>query len=245
MTKTKAAFQLTAQGLFEKFPRVYLWTVTFACVQADWEGSKRFSAFLKHLREVVGKGWGGVRVAELHREHGIHFHMLVTERLAVDLVRRVGRCHGIGRIHVCRARPEAGGYLAKYLSKQKEGPRHESGRKMRRWAAFGEVPRVRVSDLVNDRPMWIYRREKGLPFLNYKAEKILERAWDYGERAFTTAWWCLKGGTLQGEAAAIAIATGKYEARENGCVERLDVALARFGAQGLPEYSGPVNGDPF
>lgn len=245
MTKTKAAFQLTAQGLFERFPRVYMWTVTFACVQSDWEGSKRFSAFLKHLREVVGKGWGGVRVCELHKDHGVHFHMLVTERLAVDLVRRVGRCHGIGRIHVCRARPESGAYLAKYLSKQKEGPRHESGRKMRRWAAFGEVPRVRVSDLVNDRPMWVFRREKNLPFLNYKAEKILERCWDYGTTAFTTAWSCLKGRTMEGEAAAMAIAMGKYEAREDGLHERLPVSLARVRALDLPAYAGPVNGDPF
>lgn len=214
ITKTRAAFMLTAQGLFEKFPRVYFWTVTFATVHSDWESSELFSKFLHHLRAVVGKGWGGVRVVELHREHGVHYHLLVTERLAVDLVRRVGRCYGIGRIHVCRAKPEACLYLGKYLSKQKNGPKTKTGRNARRWAVFGEVPRTRVSDLINDSPMWVFRREHKLHYLGYWQEKILGRCWDRGERNFKMAWHILRGGSCVQD--AFAIAEGKMEVGPEG-----------------------------
>lgn len=207
---------LTAEGLFQKHKAVYFWTLTFATVKSDWEGSKCFRAFLKHLRDVVGKGWGGVRVAELHKEHGVHYHLLVTERLAVDIVRRVGRCHGIGRIHVCKADQAACGYLSKYLSKQKQGPKTEKGRSARRWAAFGEVERVRVKDLVNDSPMWVFRREHKLCFLGYWQEKILSRCWDHGERNFTTAWHILKTGELVQD--AVSISQGKLVVGSTGCL---------------------------
>jgi len=130
MTKTRAAFTLSARLLCEHYPKLYFWTVTFAVLHDDWEASRLFSAFLNNLRQEVGRtGWGGLRVVELHKEHGVHYHLLVTERLAVDLVRRIGRCYGIGRIQVARVweseYTEAINYLAKYLSKQKDSPRTE------------------------------------------------------------------------------------------------------------------------
>lgn len=185
---------MTAQTLFREYPKIYMWTLTFAAVQTDWEGSKLFSAFLNHLRQVVGRtGWGGLRVVELHREHGIHYHLLVTERLAVDLVRRIGRCYGIGRIHVCRAQPHSAAYLAKYLSKQKKGPITQSGRNMRRWAAFGDVPRTRIKDLINESPMWLYRRQNTLPFLSYRHEIFLWSIWDlHDPQTFKAAYYLAK-----------------------------------------------------
>lgn len=225
---------MSARALCEKFPKLYFWTVTFACAQSDWEGSRKFSLFLKHLQDVVGRtGWGGLRVVELHREHGVHYHMLVTERLAADLVRRVGRCYGIGRVQVDRVHDfdDAIDYLAKYLSKQRRGPRTEQrqeivarmegpfvewdvkfvkARSLRRWAAFGDIPRTRIKDLVNESPMWVYRREKNLPFLTYRAEKILQRCWDHGEQAFRSAWFALRRDETQ---TATEIAIGKLEVR--------------------------------
>jgi len=219
MTKTRAAFTLSARQLCEKYPRLYFWTVTFCTLKSDWEASARFSAFLNHLREVVGRtGWGGLRVVELHKEHGVHYHLLVTERLAVDLVRKVGRCHGIGRVQVGRVweheYEEAINYLAKYLSKQKEAPRTEGRfeivavkdgpfvewgikivkpRAMRRWAAFGDIPRTKVSDMVNDSPMWVYRRENKLGWLNsFADEHVLNRCWDHGPEHFRAAWFACR-----------------------------------------------------
>lgn len=229
MNKSKAAFLLTARGLFEKYPKVYFWTVTFYRLHSDWEGSRLFSKFLDHLREVVGrKGWGGVRVVELHKEHGIHYHMLVTERLAVDLVRRVGRCYGIGRIQVDRADVDTADYLAKYMSKSGDRARCQSGRRMRKWAAFGDVPRVRVSDLVNDSPMWVYRREHNLPFLGYRQEALLRRIWDYGEEHFKSAWFALRKGGDEGMAVACGMAVGRLQSHGAGVIaERLRGTVAQ------------------
>jgi len=220
VTKTCAAFTLSARQLCEKYPRLYFWTVTFCTLHDDWEASRLFSAFLHHLQDVVGKtGWGGLRVVELHKEHGVHYHLLVTERLAVDIVRRVGRCYGIGRVQVDRVRSEdyedAIKYLAKYLSKQREAPKTQSGRNMRRWAAFGDVPRVRVSDMVNDSPMWVYRREKQLPWLHsFEDEKVIERCWDHGPEAFRAAWFACR--RQRGSQDARAIAEGRIEVRDLG-----------------------------
>src|ERR1039458_3082986 len=92
MTKTRAAFELTAERLFDGGNDVYFWTFTFSVIHSDWDGSALFREFLNHLRMVLGGDWGGVRVVELHKEHGVHYHALVNRRLAVDIVRRVGSC---------------------------------------------------------------------------------------------------------------------------------------------------------
>jgi len=217
LTKSKAAFLLSAQQLAEKYEHLYFWTVTFYTLHADWEASHMFTSFLNHLREVVGRdGWGGLRVAELHQEHGVHFHLIVTERLAADLVRRVGRCHGIGRVHVEMVHDKAGAaaYLAKYLSKQYEAPKTKSGRNMRRWAAFGDVPRTKIKDLVNDSPMWIYRRNLDLPFLNFPEEIILQRCWLLDDTGATmkAAWFNMRAaGRVTQD--AVSMALGKLEVR--------------------------------
>ena len=194
MTKTRAAFELTADRLFVESRFVYFWTFTFAVLHDDWEASAMFSEFLNHLRKTIGGDWGGVRVVELHREHGVHYHALVNRRLAVDIVRRVGRCHGIGHMFVEKADSGACSYLAKYLSKQKKGPKTKSGRNGRRWAAFGPITRTRISDLVNDSPQWVFRRENNLPFLGYLWECRLSNCWLRGEDVFRSAWFAAKQG---------------------------------------------------
>jgi hypothetical protein len=205
MTKSAAAFHLTCAKIFSQHSHVYFWTVTFYELHSDWVASELFGRFLWDLRRRLGKGWGGVRVAELHREHGVHFHLLVTARLPVDLVRTIGRCHGIGRVHVCKARPESGVYLAKYLSKRTSGPKTESGRNARRWAAFGDVDRTRVKDLENNSPMWVYRRIHGLKFTDYQSEKILQHCWDRGEACFHRAWKAIAVSDNHGDAIKLAM----------------------------------------
>lgn len=212
LTRTKAAFLLSAETLFREHPHIYMWTVTFAQVQSDWEGSKRFTEFLNHLREVVGRtGWGGLRVCELHKEHGIHFHLLVTERLAVDLVRRVGQCHGIGRIHVCRAQTNAGSYLGKYLAKQRSGPVTKTGRSLRRWAKFGDVNYTPVKNIVVDSEYTQYRRKENLPWLGWRQEVILRRCWLHGPKALKSAWFALKQGSALQDAFRLAIDTAEAQ----------------------------------
>lgn len=231
-SKSRAAFMMNAHRVFDiaetRGHRVYFWTFTFSGLHADWESSALFSRFLGELRRTVGPGWGGVKVSELHREHGVHYHALVTERLAVDLVRKVGRCFGIGRVHVCRAdRRRHCNYLAKYLSKQREGALTKTGRRGRRWSVFGDIPRTRVRDLVNDSPMWVFRRKENLPWLDsFAAEKLLARAWEHGEVAFRSAWFLAKRGEL-GDVCGLVV--GRLEARGGGeLVERADFRMGPF-----------------
>jgi len=186
---------MSAERLFDEHPRIYFWTVTFACVHDDWRCAALWRRFLNHVREVVGRtGWGGLRVTELHKEHGVHYHFLCTERLAVDLVRRIGRCHGIGRISVRRADRGAVDYLAKYLSKQRDGALTEKGRNCRRWGCFGSFKGVRVRDIRIDTAQWRYRRAQGLHYLGWVAERMLSRIWEglENEREFGLAWQHVK-----------------------------------------------------
>lgn len=253
LTKTQAAFVFQAQKLFEDHPQLYFWTVTFSTLHADWECAALFRSFLNHLREVMGRtGWGGVRVSELHQEHGVHYHLLVTERLAADLVRRVGRCHGIGWVKVKMVYDIKGAidYLIKYLHKQKEGPKTQPRRKIttavwsigfanallivasdyerqrngRRWASFGDIRRTRVKDVECDSPMWRFRKQHNLPFLTYRAEVILNRAWLMGEASFKSCWFALKRALLRAEEGfqdAIKLATEQLFSTTNGLlVER-------------------------
>jgi hypothetical protein len=190
---------MSADKLWQPGFRVYFWTFTFAAVHSDWEAMRMFSAFLNHLRKTIGGDWSGVRVAELHPGgHGVHFHALLDRRLDVHIVRRVGRCYGIGRIHVEVAHGEESvKYLAKYLSKQREGPLCESGRNARRWASFGPIQGTRVSDLVNESPQWVFRREHGFTFLGFRVEPLLNRCWDYGESTFKSAWYAARRGEVE------------------------------------------------
>jgi len=219
MTKTKAAFFLTVENVFRsakgKGHKVYLWTFTFFVAQSDWDGSRMFSSFLHELRRPcwLGSGWGGVKVVELHKEHGVHFHALFTERVAIDIVREVASHYGIGRVQVERADEGTAKYLSKYLSKKRAGPRTESGRGLRRWAAFGDIERTRVADLVNESPMWVHRRAKGQVWLNsFADEKLLTRTWDHGPAAFDAAYAALSDFRGRGQDAC-AIAEGRLEAR--------------------------------
>ncbi len=77
-------------------------------------------------------GLVGVRVLEPHEKHGLHYHLLVNQRISVHVMRqfalesgfgdRTGQ-HGIGPrrqwpwVKVVRATPGSAQYLAKYLSK--------------------------------------------------------------------------------------------------------------------------------
>lgn len=221
MTKTTAAFLLTADRLFQPGEKVFFWTFTFNVIHSDAEGSALFSEFLNHLQKVLKGDWGGVKVAELHKEHGIHFHALINRRLAVDIVRRVARCHGLGRIHVERAwtdeeavrngkKKGAAAYLSKYLTKQQKQPiklcKDGKIRSLRRWSAFGKIRHTRISDLVNDYPEWIFRRAHNLPFTTYHFEHFLRVCWLRGEQTFKSAYFAAASNDI---ATVIAAAEGK------------------------------------
>jgi hypothetical protein len=84
-------------------------------------------------------------VFELHKEHGLHVHLVTNQFIDVRVARELAERAGWGRIHVTRMPSEHSGYLAKYLSKE----RPECLKRWRLWAGFGKNWEwTRVKDVV-------------------------------------------------------------------------------------------------
>lgn len=90
----------------------------------------------------------GVRVLELHDEHGCHFHVVTNQRFPIREILALGERYGFGRINVRRVTDAARAisYLCKYLSK----PRVRCLKRARLWSAFGKIERTRVKDVLLD-----------------------------------------------------------------------------------------------
>jgi hypothetical protein len=130
MTKSKAAFLFASRTLGKQ--ELYLWTFTFKDLLAVKETRKRWN----HLLTLLLRTWPnlqGLRVFELHKEHGLHVHLLTNQFIDVNRARELANHAGWGRIHVVRMPSEHVGYLAKYLSKE----RPECLHRWRLWAGFG------------------------------------------------------------------------------------------------------------
>lgn len=120
MTKTQFAFRCTAERLFEQEAPIYFWTFTMRETLPDWCYSSVWSSMIRYLGNLYGGTLKGLKVIELHRDHGIHWHALLNKRVWVGQVRRIGRKIGVGRIQVERVRNVPGTikYLSDYLSKE-------------------------------------------------------------------------------------------------------------------------------
>jgi hypothetical protein len=131
MTKSKAAFLFASQTLGKE--RLFLWTFTFRELLAVKETRKRWN----HLLTLLLRTWPklqGLRVFELHQEHGLHVHLVTNRFIDVNRARELATRAGWGRIHVAQMPSEHAGYLAKYLSKE----RPECLYRWRLWAGFGK-----------------------------------------------------------------------------------------------------------
>jgi len=145
MKKTEAAFLLSVERLAEQ-GRLYFWTFTFADTLDLVATRKRWN----HLLTLIRAKWPdacGLRVFEMHEEHGLHVHLLTNKRIDVNECRKLAKQAGWGRIHVERIPRAKASYLAKYLSKE----RPPALRKWRLWAGFGKSWEwSKVSNLVAD-----------------------------------------------------------------------------------------------
>lgn len=144
MTKSKAAFLFASQTLGKQ--QLYLWTFTFRELLAIKETRKRWN----HLLTLLLRTWPtlqGLRVFELHAEHGLHVHLVTNQFIDVNWARELAAQAGWGRIHVTRMPSEHAGYLAKYLSKE----RPECLHRWRLWAGFGKSWEwTKVKDIVRE-----------------------------------------------------------------------------------------------
>jgi len=177
-TKSQAAFILSALRLFEIGHPVYFWTFTFAKVYHDWQYPPLWAKFARDIYHLYGGYICGLRVVEPHEEHGLHYHLLVNQRISIHLVRRIAKRYGIFWIHVHRKPVSIGTayYLAKYLTKKAPklfGPK--------RWGTFGGFHHCRKSDVVLSSPYTKARRKlapsRRIP---YNQELLLIRSFNSG-----------------------------------------------------------------
>jgi len=187
--RTNLAFEFSAQRLSERSEHLYFWTFTFKKTPIDDEtGMKDWDNF----RSRVCKVWPnlkGLRVVELHRSHGIHFHALVNMRIPIERVKRVahgsGKLNGynryldFGRMSVAKCDSGTSGYMAKYLTKQYREDYNFGSR--RRWGTIGGFDATGCRDIEYDTP---YHRNKPLLFgaaqIDYATMLVLSH--------YTTLW---------------------------------------------------------
>ncbi|MEP6821382.1 MAG: hypothetical protein ABI946_03435 [Chthoniobacterales bacterium] len=157
--KSKTAFEYTIRKM-EAGGKLYFWTFTYRDVHSLKTAMSLWNEFLTILKRKLG--FRGVRVLELHDEHGVHFHVVTNKRFKIRSILEIGVRYGFGRTHVEKVTDVAGGiaYLCKYLSKL----RAPCLKRVRLWAAFGSIERTRVCDIVVDSPfVRVLRAAMGSP----------------------------------------------------------------------------------
>jgi len=127
LNRAQTAFTMSAENLMKEYGKLYFWTFTFidtpiddTYANEDWhEFHVRLRWWFPNLR--------GLRVTELHRSHGIHYHALVNMRIPIDRVKRIARGTGrlsgerryldFGRMSVTKCDLNTAHYLIKYFNK--------------------------------------------------------------------------------------------------------------------------------
>jgi hypothetical protein len=158
--KSRFAFEFTVRKMLRQNPTLYFWTFTFREVHSLKKAMQLWNEFLTVLKRSLG--FQGVRVLELHEEHGCHFHVITNQRFPIRKILFMCERHGFGRIDVRRVTDAARAvsYLCKYLSK----PRARCLKRARLWSAFGKIERTRVRDVVPDtEKIRLLRRIMGKP----------------------------------------------------------------------------------
>lgn len=170
ITKTEFAFRASAEKLFDDYPEVYFWSFTMKKVMSDWCYSGVWKRFMHDVGQIYGGCLRGLRVVELHKSHGLHWHCLLNKRVWIGEVLRIGKRYGVGRMHVKRCNRGVIDYLIKYVSKDFGGPKINAG--IRRWGTIGGFVGVRVASVEVESPFHkrldlyrFYTGEKKVPFL--------------------------------------------------------------------------------
>lgn len=150
-TKSRFAFECSSAKIpANRKGNLYFWTFTFPTVLDLREARAAWSKFLKLFRRQKKYfRFNGLRVFEMHENHGLHVHVITANFLWVNDVRALWRSVGGGRIHVKPIPFERRNYVAKYLTKS---GRPECLKGARLWAAFGDFDNTRIKDVVIDSP---------------------------------------------------------------------------------------------
>src|SRR5205823_12412044 len=98
--KSRFAFEFTVRKMLRQTGRLYFWTFTFREVHSLRAAMRLWNQFLTLLKRKLQ--FRGVRVLELHEEHGCHFHVVTNERFPIRQILALGERYGFGRINVRR-----------------------------------------------------------------------------------------------------------------------------------------------
>lgn len=186
LTKSKAAFLMTAHKLFEcaarKRASCYFWTFTFKRVLHDWEYPERWHKFIRELSDMHA-GMCGVRVVEPHKRHGLHYHCIIDVRVSRHVVCAIGKKYGIGFVWVERCDMGTAHYLSKYLGKESRRMLSLTGRRLRKWGTIGGFQGVRYKDIVVDSAYMRARRRIVKERLPFGYEELLRRSFEVGNES--------------------------------------------------------------
>ena len=75
--KSRAAFEFTVRKMLRQNPKLYFWTFTLREVHSLKAAMQLWNQFLTLLKRNLR--FRGVRVLELHEEHGCHFHVITNQ----------------------------------------------------------------------------------------------------------------------------------------------------------------------
>ena len=144
--KSRSAFEFTVRKMLRQNAKLYFWTFTLREVHSLKAAMQLWNQFLTVLKRSLG--FRGVRVLELHEEHGCHFHVITNRRFPIRKILSMCERYGFGRIDVRRVTDAARAisYVCKYLSKRRE--RCLKGARL--WSAFGKIERTRARDVLLD-----------------------------------------------------------------------------------------------
>jgi hypothetical protein len=167
--KSRSAFEFTVRKMLRQNPKLYFWTFTFREVHSQKNAMRLWNQFLTLLKRKLG--FRGVRVLELHEEHGCHFHVITNQRFPIRKILMFAARYGFGRLNVKPVQDPgtAIAYLCKYLSK----PRPGCLKRARLWSAFGKIERTRVKDVLTDTPMTrLIRRIMGKQSVSEELDRV-------------------------------------------------------------------------
>jgi hypothetical protein len=147
--KSRFAFEFTVRKMLRRNGKLYFWTFTLREVHSQKDAMRLWNQFLTLLKRKLG--FRGVRVLELHEDHGCHFHVITNQRFPIKRILELSGRYGFGRLNVKRVSDstKAIRYLCKYLAKRRPG----CLKRARLWSAFGKIERTRVKDVLTDTPM--------------------------------------------------------------------------------------------
>jgi len=153
--KSKMAFHFSVEKLFRQGP-VYMWTLTFKEAVCDdyamyaWKGlSEKLQYQFKMCRglRIVERHPGQVMFGDLELSHGLHFHLLLNQRIPKDWLDKVGAHWGFGWKWVRKVSKEDALYCGKYLTKENGTELKKGGR---RWGSIGGFQYIKVRDVEID-----------------------------------------------------------------------------------------------